>query len=82
MPWRAGQAETVRATRGRGGLGRVLPAHEEGDDPDMRAPRGSGGEREGGGAGRAAGLGREGGAGPAGKEKEKIEEGKRVGLLG
>ena len=48
----------------------------------MRAPRGSVGEREGGGAGRAAGLGREGGAGPAMKEKEKIEEVERVGLLG
>ena len=59
-PWRAGHAETVRATRGRGGLGRVLPAHEEGDDPDMRASRGSGGEREGGGVGRVAGWAGEG----------------------
>ena len=78
-PWRAGHAETMRATRGRGGLGRVLPAHEGGDDPDMRAPHGSGGGRERrSGPGCRLGRGREW-AGAwrswAGRKKRRKKEG-------
>ena len=75
-PWRAGHAETVRAMRGRGGLGRVLPAHEEGEGSDGRGP--PGGERWG----RSAGLGQNEGAGPvagfwAVRERKKRRKGRR-----
>jgi hypothetical protein len=64
--------------RGRGGLGRVLPAHEEGEGSDGRGP--PGGERGGKGApdwAKTRELGRWRGFGPCGKERKEGKKKKR-----
>ena len=70
------RAMNATAARGRGGLGRVLPAHEEGEGSDGRGP--PGGER----GGRSAGLGQNEGAGPvagfwAVRERKKRRKARR-----